>query len=281
MAMSRRSLLAAGVSIVVLAACGGDGDDGTDASDPGVALGRFFPDPIHTTGSNRRIALGLLNADGSIRIEGPSEIPGVLTDANGAELGSITGVRREASLPRAYYEFRLDFPVAGIYTMRVEVDGVEVETNLTAAEPGSLPFPGPGDQMPPFDTPTSSDGRGVDPICTREPACPFHDVTLSEALTAREPIAYLIGTPAYCETAICGPVLDVMMGLAGDYPGVRFLHSEVYTDDSITTPAPAVAAAGLSFEPVVFLIGTDGAITERLDVIVDENELRSHLDALS
>ena len=277
--MSRRSLLAGGVAIVVLAACGGD-DSSAGGDDAGVALGRFFPDPIHTAGTNRRIALGLLNADGSIRIDGPPVMSGVLLDGNGTELGLIEGVRREAAIPRAYYEFRLDFPTPGTYTMRVEVDGTEIETSLTAAEAGALSFPGPGDPMPPFDTPTSGDGRGVDPICTREPFCPFHEVTLSDALAAGERIAYLIGTPAYCETAICGPVLDVMMGLAGDYPQVRFLHSEVYTDDTITTPAPAVAAAGLSFEPVIFLIVCVAASNASQGVIVDEDELRSHLDAL-
>ncbi|MGE0307778.1 MAG: hypothetical protein AB7Q27_18685 [Acidimicrobiia bacterium] len=37
----------------------------------------------------------------------------------------------------------------------------------------------------------------------------------------------------------------------------------------------------LSFEPVIFLTDASGTVVERLDVIVDESELREHLDALS
>ena len=44
------------------------------------------------------------------------------------------------------------------------------------AEPGSVTVPSPGDPLPPFDTPTTDDAGGVDPICTLEPEhCPFHD----------------------------------------------------------------------------------------------------------
>ena len=46
-----------------------------------------------------------------------------------------------------------------------------------------------------------TDPRGVDPICTREPeVCPFHDITLTEALAAGKPVVYYVGTPAFCST---------------------------------------------------------------------------------
>ena len=54
----------------------------------------------------------------------------------------------------------------------------------------------PGDQMPgSLDTPTTADARGVDPICTADPVCPLHDVTLADALAAGDPIALLVATP--------------------------------------------------------------------------------------
>jgi hypothetical protein len=76
-------------------------------------------------------------------------------------------------------------------------------------------------------------------------------------------------------------MLDVMISLRARYPDVVFLHAEVYIDDTATTVAPAVEAAGLSFEPVLFLIGADGVLRERLDVIFDATELEEQLDALT
>jgi hypothetical protein len=54
----------------------------------------------------------------------------------------------------------------------------------------------------------------------------------------------------------------------------------VYTDNTATKAAPAVDAVGLSFEPVIFLTDASGQIVERLDVIVDESELREQLTKL-
>lgn len=287
--VSRRLLLAGVAGTVVLAACGSDSSSsnsagGTEptAAEPssGLALVRFFDDPSVTTGTNRRLVFGLADLDGTLRTSGPADVSAVLLDQSGAEIATSTGRRREVNLPRAYYEFRVDVPRAAVYTLRVTAEAATADASFTAATPGSLSFPGPGDPLPPFDTPTMADAQGIDPVCTRQPACPFHDVTLTDALAAGTPIVYLVGTPAFCQTGICGPVLDVMMGIAEEYPSLKFLHAEVYTDNTATEAAPAVGAVGLSFEPVIFLTDTSGRIVERLDVIVDESELREQLTKL-
>ena len=64
-------------------------------------------------------------------------------------------------------------------------------------DPSKDPIPKPGENLPPFDTPTTADGRGVNPVCTRQPACALHDLTLTQALQTGKPVAYLIGTPAF------------------------------------------------------------------------------------
>ncbi len=290
--LSRRVLLAGVTGTLVLAACGSDSDSASTSStgetepstaDPsaGLALVRFFDDPSVTIGSSRRLVFGLAELDGTLRAAGPAEVSAVLLDASGAEIASTTGRRRDVNLPRAYYEFRVDVPRAEVYTLRVAADGATGDASFTVATPGSLSFPGPGDRLAPFDTPTIADARGVDPVCTRQPACPFHDVTLTDALAAGTPVVYLVGTPAFCQTGICGPVLDVMLAVAQDYTSLKFLHAEVYTDNTATEAAPAVGAAGLSFEPVIFLTDAAGQIVERLDVIIDESELREHLTNLA
>ena len=96
-----------------------------------------------------------------------------------------------------------------------------------------------------------------------------------------KPVVYLLGTPAYCQTGTCTPALDALLSAYESFGDrATFIHAEVYTDNTATKAAPAVDAVGLSFEPVIFLTDASGQIVERLDVIVDESELREQLTKL-
>ncbi len=162
----------------------------------------------------------------------------------------------------------------GFYYLVVE-GGPEGGAAFQVMEPGTVAVPGPGDPMPPFDTPTFDDNRGVDPICTREPEpCPFHDVTLTEALAAGKPVAYLVGTPAFCQTGTCAPALESMISVQDRFGDTfTWVHAEVFTDNTATTPTDAIDAANLTFEPALFVIGADGDVIERIDAVWDTGEL--------
>jgi hypothetical protein len=140
-----------------------------------------------------------------------------------------------------------------------------------------------GAAFPAMQTPTTADARGVDPICTASPVCPLHDVTAAQALTEGKPLAFLVATPAFCQVAICGPVLDVLLAARAAHPTVRFLHSEVYAHPKVnlTDFAPAVQQLGLHLEPCLVMVGADGKVRERLDSIYDADELDAALTRLS
>ncbi len=256
------------------------GDTSTNDGDD-FALIRYFTDPSITAGLDRRLALGVADIDGTLRAEGPDELRAGLLDEQGELIIEVVGQRRTESVALPYYEFRLDVAEPAIYTLQVDIDGARADASFTVVEAGTLPFAGPGDPLEPFDTPTTSDSQGVDPICTREPGCPFHEVTLTDALATGRPVVYLIGTPAFCQTATCGPILELLIEVAGDFDDVTFVHSEVYTDDTASTTAPAVDASGLTFEPAIFLVGADGIVAERFDVVVDVSELRDRITAIA
>jgi hypothetical protein len=287
--VSRRQLLVAAAGAAVIASCGGadstttsPAEDNGSSTPPtgGLAVVRFFAEPSVLVGPSRRLVFGLADSNGTLREQGPTEISAAVLDAADAEIATAVGRRRDSGLPRAYYEMRVDVPTAGPYTLRVELDGESADMSFSASPAEAILFPSAGSKMPGFDTPTLMDPRGVDPVCTQTPMCSFHNQSLNQALAAGTRIAYLVGTPAFCQTAICGPILEVMTDVAADYPTISFLHTEVYTDNTATTVAPGVEALKLSFEQVIFLIDTSGTIIERLDVIVDESELREQLDAL-
>ena len=150
---------------------------------------------------------------------------------------------------------------------------------VAADDPLIADLVGVGDAMPVVGTPTATDPMGVTPICTLDPPCDLHGVSLADALGAG-PVVLLVATPAFCQTAVCGPELEVMIDQMSDFPDVTFIHAEVYEEPANnSTPvvaedfAPIVASLGLPFEPVMYTIGPDGIVRERLDYIFDGVEI--------
>ena len=295
--VSRRLLLGGAAASAFLVACGSsdggssssadaDAGDPAGSAAPGIAFGTYvlaqrFPQNVQEPGL-QRLPISLATADGRIVSDGPDTLNASVDDADGNPLGiDISAVRRDLE-SGPYYSFRVPIETPGIYYLLVE-GGPEGGAAFQVMEPGSVAVPGPGDSMPPFDTPTIDDSRGVDPICTREPEpCPFHDVTLTDALLSGKPVAYLVGTPAFCQTGTCAPALESMIDVQDRF-GETFtwVHAEVYTDNTATTPAPAVDAASLTFEPALFVIAPDGTVIERLDAIWDQTELVEALERAS
>ncbi|CAB4669980.1 unannotated protein [freshwater metagenome] len=179
-----------------------------------------------------------------------------------------------------YWPFVIDITEVGLYTLTVN-EAPSSEMSFQIFERSMVAMPLVGDPLPAFDTPTLSDTRGVDPLCTRPDApCPFHDITLTEALASGKPVVYMIGTPAYCKTGTCAPGLDALIDVASSV-GDRavFVHADVYTDRTTTVVAPAVTAYSLDFEPVLYIANAQGVLVNRLDAVFDVDEIRDALVA--
>jgi hypothetical protein len=302
--LSRRSFLAVSAGLVALAACGGSDDDsgqgqgGDIGGDEGggTVLVRFFNDGVQAAGVPQRLPFGLGNKDGVVTEGGPESLTFEILDEQGAIVSEVQAARHAEQLPRPYWPVMLSLAQPGLYTARAKIGGGPT-SGFTIKPVAEVAMPKPGDQLVPVDTPTTSDARGVNPICTRTPACPLHAVTLRDAIAAKKPVALLIGTPAYCQTGICGPVLDVLLDRQSRFPGVTMVHAEVYVnpDEALSSSATssgtsgpdlgdvtaAVKAYELPFEPVLYLARSDGTIDSRLDNIYDGAELDAALQRLS
>jgi len=289
--VSRRRFLAGSGALagaVLLGGCGDDdekaGSSSTEAPS-GLALVQFFGGPMLVAGGEVRAPFGVADADGLLSVEdNPDSLTVTMLDDAGDEIGSPVDVPRHADgLPRAYFPLRFTADAPGVYTGRTEVSGeaLEMAIQIDAAEDVSVIQP--GTPLPAIATPTTKDPHGVDPICTADPMCPLHDVTVADALADERPLALLVSTPAFCQIAICGPVLDVLLGVTGDHPDIRFLHAEVYAHphEETDTKAPVVDQLGLTFEPCLVLVGSDGKVVDRLDTIFDSTEASAALASLS
>jgi hypothetical protein len=295
---SRRRFLAGIAASSLLAACGDDGGTaspgdpagGGDAGEPELSVVRFFG-PYFVAGAANRIPFGIADAEGILpREQSPDEVTVSVKAPDGSTIAEeLTSSIRDEGLPRAYYavEFTPDEP--GFYDFTVRTDAGDLISQVQVVgsdDPSVVPFVGPGDEMPALATPTTADPRGVTPICTREPVCPLHDVAVADVV-GTGPLALLVATPAFCQTVICGPVLDILLERIDRFPDISFVHAEVFADPTANEQppspddfAPAVRELGLPFEPVLYTVGADGVVRDRLDYIFDGSEITETLERL-
>src|SRR3954452_12931520 len=207
-----------GLGLAVLSACGGSNKAGKEFD-----LGKRFSDDSLVPGQVR-MPVSLV-VDGQLADDGPGRLTGRIADDKGTTVvDNVSADKHGKGLPGAYWPFTASIPSAGIYTLFVDgatKDGMAFQVN----DPSKVQIPLVGQPLPPFETPTNADHRGVTPVCTREPPCPLHDVTLSNALKEGNPVAYLVATPAFCQFGVCAPILDLLLGVHKDIgAGVTFVH---------------------------------------------------------
>lgn len=153
----------------------------------------------------------------------------------------------------------------------VTADGRAGAATVPVATPESSAFPAPGAPAPVVATPTTDAPLGADRVCTLDPPCGMHEVSLDEALAAGRPVVLEFATPEYCQTALCGPSVDVLEQVrqggapgGGDWGDVAFVHCEIYADAGQTL-LDAVTQWNLPSEPWLYVIDSSGAIVERTD----------------
>lgn len=290
---TRRRLLAGAagtVGLVLLGACRGDGTGGgalTGAGDP-TYLRPFFATglrepPVLRTGVSQRLPWGIADADGVPLRSGPATVTFVVRGPDGGVVGEVAVERHDGSVPFPYYPLRFTPPTPGTYEVAADAAGRRLTSAFAVAAPGDVRLVQVGDPAVPVDTATFDDPRGVDPVCTRDPACPFHAVTLRAALASGRPTVFLVSTPAFCQTNVCGPVLEQLVTAVASRPDLVVVHSEVYADVGRTKDplrskfTPAIDAYGLTFEPSLVVADARGVVVERLDFTWDERELAAAL----
>jgi len=285
--ISRRRLIGSTITVIgsgsvasLLVGCGGEQ---TTTSLANLNVVQRFPQML--VPGEVRAPISLADVDGVITVARASAIPEVLTarlvntQTGDLVVEGISATRHDEGLEAPYWPFRFTVNDPGIYTLII--DGAqETGAAVQVSERSAILVPLVGDPLPGFDTPTVDDARGVNPICTRTPEpCPMHDVTLTEALTLGKPVAYLVGTPAYCSTGTCSPALDGLLAVrdrVGDE--MVFVHAEIYTDSTASSVAPAVTALNMTYEPALYITDATGTLVERLDAVFDAREIDEALE---
>lgn len=288
----RHFLRTAGVTLggaALLAACGGDstdsqgstsGGDDDAAAPEGFGVVQRYPNMNLFVPGEVRLPVSITDGQ-NILSAGPAVLTGWVETFDGERVAEVSAPRRSEGIEIPYWEVRVQLDRAIIHTLRFEGDDGYGAT-FEVWDPADAAEPRLGEPFPPFDTPTVDDHRGVEPYCSLTPEpCPFHTVTLTQALAAGLPTVYVVGTPAHCSTGTCAPGLQLLVDEIGRRPGAAtVVHADVFADDAATEIAPAVLALGIEYEPVAYLIDAEGVLVDRLDAVWDAGELAARLDLL-
>jgi hypothetical protein len=170
----------------------------------------------------------------------------------------------------AVYTTTVDFSSDGEWRLAALVkQGDETKaTLLPSASVGEFEdVPKVGEKAPLIHTPTSSDvGGDLSKVTTRVPPDTQNRVDYAEAL-GKEPIILLFATPQFCQSRVCGPVVDVAEQVKQQYGDeAAFIHMEIYKDnDPSKGVRPQVRAFHLPSEPWLFAIDRQGVIRAEIE----------------
>jgi hypothetical protein len=277
---SRRSFLASTGSLALAGAMGWPRTAGATQPETSSALSALLvSNDLYASPAPQRVAFAVYR--------GPKPAAGAPAQLALAPPGSAQGQivparQMSAGLPkgRGVYVVQAVLDRPGVYPGEVLTLKHRLPMSLDVKATAAAPIVGSAASRAPSPTPQSP--LGVNPICTRQPMCPLHSVSLADVIGTGRPVAVLFATPALCQTRYCGPVLNELLTARAPFENrVTFVHVEIYTSNSGNTLAPAVQAWNIPFEPWFFTVDGGGTIRGRLDSAFGRDEITPLLESLA
>ena len=184
-----------------------------------------------------------------------------------------------------------DFAKAGNWGVEVQARFPDQTAGLqrvsfTVAESSAALLPGTA--APSVDTPTLASSNDALPLLsTAEPPNPaFYELSLADALANEKPTLIYMGTPAFCSSRVCGPGYGIYNELYEQWGDeVNFIQVEVFEglpDPSANgwTLTEAMTSFGLTTEPWLYFIDSDGMIQYRIEGLFGVEEVSQQLATL-
>jgi hypothetical protein len=168
------------------------------------------------------------------------------------------------------YATSLDLVAEGEYRPAIlikEKDGVGAKLLPSIKVGEYAKIPRPGDKAPLIETPTAkSVGGDLAKLTTRIPPDTQNKVNYAEAL-GKEPILLLFATPQFCQSRVCGPVVDVAQQAQHEFEGkANFIHMEIYNEnDPSQGVRHQVRQFHLPTEPWLFAINREGVVSAAIE----------------
>ena len=227
-------------------------------------------------------------AEGPVR-DADVQVSTFFLTAGGGQEGPVEVVdavfRAWPVTPRGVFTARLNFDRAGewgIGAVITDADGNERTATARVPVNDASATPALGTAAPRSISKTLVDAGDFERLTTDfEPDADLYAMTIADALDTGKPLMVVFSTPAYCQTATCGPQLDVIKQVKVEYADtMNFIHVEVYDnpheiegDLTNAVISPTVEEWGLPSEPWTFVIDSNGVIRAKFEAFTTREEL--------
>ena len=304
---ARWAALAATLAVlsVALSACGGDtSEPAAEAPEPSAAP-QSPPTPPTPSTKDPEIAVGLASSDLAV---GDNRVAFGLRDpVRGAIKGAPVRVQTfflsdagpqgpKQTVDAAFQEWpggfggiyvaQLSFDQPGDWGLGIlllQPDGTTVQVSAVVPVGERSRTPSVGSPAPASVNKSARDVTDLIELTTDTAPDPdLYAMTIAEALKEDSPLLVAFGTPAYCETATCGPQLEVVKELKEKHGAqMNFIHIEVYDNPPEIREggieqgriSPTMSEWNLATEPWTFVMDGQGIVRAKFEGFVGAAEL--------
>ena len=296
--------LALGAALLAAAVLAGCGDGGPKTPEAGIQALVVSSDLA--VGQNRFV-LGLLTPDNQVMTDaqvhfaffkqGEDSIPVNEADA------VFESTQVEFTHTHENGEQHLHEEVTGVYIADVtfgqpgdvylRVSGTLADGKPFTTHTSNFPVPqqsqtpAVGSPAPRSNNPTTADVPDISLIDSSDPPRPqMHALSIAQAIDAGKPVVVAFATPAFCQSRVCGPTMEVMDELYHKYgDAAAFVHVEPYDLMALRQQgqfqlAPAAQEWHLPSEPWVFVLDRQGRVAAKFEGIVTVQDLDAALVGL-
>ena len=181
------------------------------------------------------------------------------------------------------------FDVAGTWNMETVIGPNKTKLNNKFIVNEESKTPKVGDSAPKSINKTRFSHPDLSQITSDiEPNLDLYNVTIKESIENSNPIILTFSTPGFCQTATCGPQLQIISSLHDKYKySVNFIHVEIYDNPhelalhfAKRKISPTVIQWGIFTEPFTFIINQKGIITAKYEGFATYGEIESDLSKM-
>ncbi len=289
------------LAAAVLAACVDDAETSDTGSIQAVVVSSDL-----AVGQNRFV-LGLLTQDNKVLTDAQVHFEFYRQGDDSTPVNDVEALFKSTKVEFTHLhessEQHLHEEVTGVYVAEVtfgqpETLYVRVSGTLAGGEPltvrtSDFPVqpqsqtPALGSPAPRSDNPTTADVSDIGLIDSSDPPRPaMHALSIAQAIDSGKPVVIAFATPAFCQSRICGPTMEVMDELYSKYgDAAAFVHVEPYDLAMLRQQgqfqlAPAAAEWRLPSEPWVFVLDRQGRVAAKFEGIVTVEDVDAALAGL-
>ena len=193
---------------------------------------------------------------------------------------------------RGLFTTDLTFDKPGPWSVDIafeDADGSIKRAALAFDVPQQPNAPSPGDPAIASATRTLGDGGSVASLTTGSFQDPgFYRIPLAQAITNGRPTVFVVASPAFCTNATCGPILETLHEVQGEYQDrVNFVHADFFDnpgdiqdDLSNARVSPVAEEWGVSNAEWTFVIDGRGVVSHKFEGYVTFDELDAALSGV-